>query len=151
MSNVFSATFQNISVSAVQDVFEINAPSTRSVIILSAHVGQLTDTTDATAEHLRLNWQRSTGSSGSGGGTITPALLQGSGSAGSTVERNNTTQATTLTLLESHVWNTLAGWFYNPVPEERIIVNASARLVLSLPAAPSAAINVCGYIRFMEA
>jgi hypothetical protein len=48
--SIFSASFSAVAVSAVQDVFELVAPSTSSVAIRSISLGQYSDAGDAQAE-----------------------------------------------------------------------------------------------------
>ena len=92
MGLVYDAAIEAVSVSAAQDLWEVLAPSDAALLIHSISVDQSSDTD---SEMLRLTSSRVTGAptSGSGGGTITPTpVVPGAAAAGSTVERNNTTQ-----------------------------------------------------------
>lgn len=145
MPRVYSAVFAGVAVSVAQDLFELNGPATGVVEILSCRLGQTSDYGNAEAEGLRIGIHRSTGASGSGG-TIpiarphNPADTAFSGQ----VEANNTTVATTLTQILADVWNVQAGWLYVPIPEERIIMAPSARIVFKLPVAPADPITMSG-------
>jgi len=149
MFRVYSATFEAVTVSAAQDFFELNAPATGACVLLSASIGQYSDPGDAEAEMLRMQIKRSTGTSGSGGSTVTArphevllAVFPG------TVDANNTTVATTTTVVRAETWNAQVGWLYQPTPEERLTVAPSGRLVISLPAAPADALSMSGTMTF---
>ena len=55
MTRRYSATFDNIAVTAAQDVFEIATPATTGCTLLGVFLGQTTRQGDAQAEMLR--WQ----------------------------------------------------------------------------------------------
>ena len=149
---IYSAPFDNISVSVAQDLFEIAVPSTAAILLLSAKIG-LADT--ETNEQLRIVLKRGSGAmtSGSGGGTITPVPHNGKfASSSCTVERNNTTLATagTITDLDADGFPTQGGWVYLPTPEERIWFGPSTWAILRLVNAPGAAMNMSGRITWGE-
>lgn len=149
MGRMYVATFTAISVSAAQDLFEVNAPSTAAVLIHEVRFGQITDVGDANEEQLRVSYLRGYSTSGSGGATVTPAQMFASAAFGGTVERNNTTVASTgspVTLLTS-VWNTRTEFLHIPTPETRPVLAPSARFVVRITA-PSAAITMDGSIVF---
>lgn len=151
MSRMYSANFDAVAVSAAQDLFELNAPADAVVVLHSVRLGQSSDAGDSEAEMLRVLISRSTGSSGSGGSTLTARAHEtGTASFGGSVESNNTTQATTTTEILADVFNIQAGWLYCPTPEERIVLSPSARLVIELPAAPGDSITMSGTITFEE-
>jgi hypothetical protein len=153
MRGVYTASFQAISISAVQDVFEVAAPSTASVRLLSIRMGQsgTADFGDAEAEGVPWNITRYA-TSGSGGGTVTPvAHSPGDTAFGGTVERNNTTQGGTPTVILSSVWNIQTELLWLPTPEEQIIVAPSGIIALEFPVAPADALSTCyGSITFEE-
>lgn len=149
MGRVYTASFSAIAVTAIQDIWEVNAPATSIVVIHSIRIGQTSDYGDAAAEGLGLELSRSTGTSGSGGATVTPRPhLVGSAAFAGTVERNNTTQATTTTVILTDTFNVQGGWLYLPAPEERIIIPPSGRVVLELPAAPADELTMYSSITF---
>jgi hypothetical protein len=135
---IFTATFSAVAATAAQDVFEIVAP----------------DAGDAAAELLSVLLIRAYTVSGSGGSSVTPANISGHSAAiaaGSTVEANNTTVANTgtpITLL-ADAWNVQVGWRYLPLPEERIILEKSQRLVCRITA-PADSITLNGTLVFEE-
>ena len=149
MGRRYAASFTGVSVTAVQDLLELNASSTGAVVIHSIFIGQSSDAGDTEAEMLQIEISRSTGTSGSGGTTLTArALESGFAAFGGTVEANNTTQATTTTVLVSETFNIQAGWFYRPTPEEKIWLSPSGRVVIELPTAPTDAVTMSGTIVF---
>lgn len=150
MGRMYSAAFTDVAITAAQDLFEINAPADAVVAIHSIHFGQRTDYGDTQAEGASILIQRAT-VSGSGGTTPTPAPHQvGDPAFGGTVEANNTTLATTLTLIQSYAFNLQAGFYYQFTPEERIYISPSGRVVISLPNAPADSITSHGTVVFEE-
>lgn len=151
---MYSALFNNVAVSAAQDIFEIVAPSTAMVVVHSCFLGQVTDYGDAASEGLRVQFIRGHTGSGSGGSTVTPVRLGGNNypTAASTVEANNTTPASggSPDTVFIDVFNIQVGWQYIPPPEQRIYVRPSERLVLNLPTAPADAITMSGTLIFEE-
>ena len=71
MGRVYSAVFEGVSVSAVQDFFELTAPSAAAVCIHEVHI---TQDSDETSQQLpvRILLVPATITSGSGGSTLTP-------------------------------------------------------------------------------
>ncbi len=97
MSRIYSVTFENVSVSAAQDLLQIKGASNKMLRILRRWVGA-TDTTIPTGQMLRLRERvlPATVTDGSGGSTPTPAKHdQGDAAASFTALANNTTPATT--------------------------------------------------------
>lgn len=114
------------------DLIELAAPSTMALRILSAHIGQASDYGDAEAEGLVAILARAA-TSGTGGSSATPAKHSNGDPASSvTAELDNTSQAGTQTTILQEGFNLQLGWFYNPTPDEAIIVPPSGILVLGL-------------------
>lgn len=117
MGLVYTVSFNAVSVSAAQDLFEVTVADDKPVKVLGLVVGQYSDVGDANAENLNLKISRGWGTSGTGGSNPTPAAVLASNTvAGPTCDANNTTVASTGTevVLWSDVWNTQAGymvWF----------------------------------------
>lgn len=151
MGRIYVATFEDIAVSAVQDLFELVAPATGVVVVHRCEIG---NESSETSEQLAIRMVRGYTVSGSGGGAVTPVPLQsGDPAADSTVERNNTTVANTGTAvtLGRRTFNLVGGgWLYEPTPETRIVLAPSERLVFHLPVAPSAAVDLSGELVFEE-
>jgi hypothetical protein len=137
---VVDTGFQSIG-TAAQDLVEILCPADAVMIVHSVNIDQTSEYTAAEAEKLQITYKRARGSytSGSGGGSVTPALLEyGDAAAGITAERNNTTQASAgsggLDTLFTDVWDVLAGYDFTPIPELRLIFSPSQALVISVSA-----------------
>lgn len=157
MGRVYSVSFENVSVSAAQDFFEIGPASDKPVAIHGFCIGQggVADIGDAAEELLRLQIIRGHSTSGSGGSTFTPAPMNPNDTASgdTTVEINNTTIASAGTgvALATHTFNVRAGievWY---PPEARPQASsANTTIVLRLLAAPADAITLSGTIWFEE-
>ncbi len=157
---VFSAVFTAVAISAAQDLFELVAPSDSRVRLLEIDLAQYSDFADAQAEILPVNIYRGYTVSGSGGSTVTPTNINPYGRAtGATVERNNTTVATTSgSLLWATGWHLQAGFIWRP-PEDmprgldpfrrHILLKPSQRLVIRITA-PADSITTNGSILFEE-
>lgn len=148
---VYTATFDNVTVSALQDLITITAPSDAAVVILEGELSQQNDYGDAEAEGLRITLNRYA-TAGSGGSSVTPRPHHvGFPAAGSTVTRNNTSLGGTATLLVSRNWNIQMPLFHIPIPETRWTISPSGVFAITLPAAPTPdAIIMSGWITFVE-
>lgn len=97
MSRVYAVTFENVSVAAAQDLFELTPADDKPVRILGlqlANVGGAADAGDAQEELWRLAIIRGHTTGGSGGSSFTPVPLDPSdAAAGFAAEINNTTIA----------------------------------------------------------
>lgn len=153
MGRFYTASFDNIGVSAAQDLWGIATAATTSLILHGVIVGQSSDYGDAAAEGLRILIIRGATTVGSGGSAVTPSPNPpGGAAASSTVRRNDTTAATggsPLTMV-ADAFNIQAGYQLWLPPEVRIIVAPSSRLVVNLPAAPTDVIQVSSTIFFEE-
>ena len=154
--HVYSANFGGVAVSAAQDLFEILAAAGVPVIIHSIRIGQSSDAGDAQAEMLRVQVSlvNAVVTGGSGGSTSTSrAHSPASPAASTTVEANNTTQATSSTTIDPIIedtYNVQAGWLYLPTPEERLIVAAGTTLVVESPDTPTDPLTMSGTVTFEE-
>jgi hypothetical protein len=147
----YIATFDAVATTVQTDLFEINAPSDRSIIVHEIGVSQSSDFGDAQAEILKLQLLKGYSTSGSGGSAPTPAALQGSATASTAIEANNTTVATTGTpkVLLQDSFNVALPYIKLWTPETRPELKASERLVLRLPA-PADSLTLNGYVIFEE-
>lgn len=147
---MYSAVFEEVAVTAAQDLFEIVAPSDATVIVHGVTISQSTDAGDTESEQLNILVHRAS-TSGSGGSVITPRPLQaGFPAAGSTVEANNTTQGTEGNQIHAECFNVMAGWVWIPTPEIRPVISPSGRLVVELQTAPADSLTMSGTIYFEE-
>ncbi len=97
MARRYTVAFENVSVSAAQDLFCIIGASGKMLRLISVAVGA-TDTSLPTAQMIRLRTRflPATVTNGSGGSTPTPQKLDpGDAAASFTAHANDTTPATT--------------------------------------------------------
>lgn len=150
---MYTAQFSGVAVAAQQDLFEVVAPSDAVVVIHQIVLAQSSETGDAQEEGLLVQLKRGATTSGTAGTTVTPVPLQaGFAAAGSTVEANNTTKATsgTIVTLHSEAWNIRAPWMWLPSPELRIVVSPGIRFTVELATTPADSITMGGTIYFEE-
>lgn len=150
MGRVYTVSAVAAGHTTAGDIMEIIAPSDAVVVLHSAFFGQTSDAGDAEAEMLRVQIMRAT-TGGSGGGTPTARPHElGDAAFGGTTESFNTTDATGLTVIVDQAFNVQSGFFYEPTPEERIMISPSASLVLFLQLAPGDALDVLVSMTFEE-
>ena len=150
---LYSANFNDVTVTAAQDFFELNVPSDAVVALMEIHLSQQTELGDAQEEQLNILVKTGATTSGSGGTTPTavPRSL-GDPAFGGTVEVNNTTKASTGTIV-THMaewWNIRIPYDKIFTPESWIMVSPSARLTIELVGAPADAVDISGWILFAE-
>ena len=157
MGRLHIAQFNEVAVTAAQDLFEIAAPATGIVKIHSWSILQNTDVGDAQDEILRIETVRGDGTvtSGSGGSTVTAQPLDNGDTApGSTVEANNTTRMVVgtgvLDTLEQFGWNVRVGLEKIYTPETMPVVSPSDRWTLALDDTPADSITMSGHVIFEE-
>jgi hypothetical protein len=152
MGRIYTAVFQDVTVSAVQDLFELTCPATGMAVVHSVRVGQITLLGDANAGMLEIGLTRRTAGGSGGTGGITPSPHhEGGPTCGLTVDINHTTtddSGATVVLLD--VFNIQAGWLYVPTPEERVWIPPSGILSVELHDAPASATSMSGSITFEE-
>jgi hypothetical protein len=155
---VYTVTFENVSVSAAQDFFEISPADDKPITILGLsldNVGGTADAGDAQEELLRVLIRRGHTVSGSGGSAPTPRPTKDSvdTAAGFAAEVNNTTIANTGTThdLDAFGWNVrvpLMRWF---PPEMRLGASqADTTIVVRLLSTPADAISMSGTLWVAE-
>ena len=150
MGLIYTATFEEVAVTAVQDLFQITAPSDATVMIHSFYCSQSSDAGDSESEQLNILIHRGS-TDGSGGTTITARPMQvGFPAAGSTIEVNNTTQSTEGNIIHAESWNVMAGYQYRPTPEEKVYISPSGRLIFELQTAPADSLTMSGTLVFEE-
>lgn len=151
---MFSAVIDEVTVSAVQDLFHLKAGAGSPIIIHSLAISQR-GMTAAEALRVRLKRQTGTVTQGSGGSTSTPKFLgPTSVSSGVTVHANDTTQASagTIDTLVADTWQLLNGLIWIPVPETRITIAAGTGFIVDLATAPSVSstMKVSGTVKWEE-
>ena len=155
MGRMYAVSFENVTVSAAQDFFEVSPADDKPVLIHAVYLSQSSDTGDAAEELLRVTIKRGHTTSGSGGSAFTPVPLTSSAgaAAGAAAEINNTTIASagTAAVLHAETFNVRAGWQYIPTPEARPGASqANTTIVVRLEAAPADALSMAGTLIFEE-
>jgi hypothetical protein len=150
---VYAATFNDVTVTAAQDFFELNAPSDAVVELLEVHLSQQLEVGDAMEEMLNILVKTGSTTTGSGGTTPTavPRIL-GDAAFGGTCEANNTTKATGGTIV-THLarwWNVRVPFDVIFTPDTTVFINPSTRLTVELVGAPGDTMDISGEIIFRE-
>lgn len=150
MGRMYSAVFEEVAVTAVQDLFEINAPADSVVVLHSCVITQSSDAGDSEAEQLSTIFHLGS-TSGTGGSAVTARpLALGDAAFGGTIEANNTTQSTEGNILHAEAFNVAIGLHYIPTPEARIVISPSDRLIIELQTAPTDSLTMSGTIIIEE-
>lgn len=153
--NIFAVTFAAVSISAIQDLFELTPADDKPLEIVGLFLSQtgVGDVGDAQEELLRIQIIRGHTTGGSGGTTPTPVPVKRlAAAAGFAAEVNNTTIASAGTAVTIHedafnVRSGYANWW--PDGTEPDASQANTTIVVRLPAAPADAITISGtlYVR----
>lgn len=146
---IYRIPFVDIAVTAVQDFFEVVSASTKVTVIKELHLYQSSDVGDAAEEMLRVAIKSGSTTSGSGGASVTPVPSNlGDAAFAGTAERNNTTQATSGTIVthEAFAFNIRAGFVRIFTPEVEIVLAPSARATVELLAAPTDSLTMSGVL-----
>lgn len=154
---VYTVPFENVSVSASQDFFELSPADDKPVKFLRlklSNVGGTADAGDAQEELLRLSVVRGHTTSGSGGSAPTPnpSNSTADAAAGFAAEVNNTSIATTSgTTIWTDGWNVRVPYDYVFIPEERIGASqANTTIVVRLLSTPADTLSVSGTLTVAE-
>lgn len=150
---VYTVNFFEVAVTAQQDLFEIVAPADGVVELLEIHLSQHTEVGDAMEEGLSIALKSGQTTSGTGGSAPTAVPLSLSDAAfGGTCEVNNTTKASTGTIVTHRVfdWNVRVPFDVIFTPETTKILAPSARMTIELATTPADSITVSGYVVFKE-
>ena len=150
---MYGCAFDAVAVTAVQDLFELLAPTNATVRIHQLDLFQTTDLSDAQEEVLRLRIRQGQTSTGSGGstGTAVPNDFDDSAS-GATVKLNNTTQASGGTIVVDDLW----GWNIRMpltriwTPECQPRIKGGRRATIELVGAPADSITISGNLVWSE-
>jgi hypothetical protein len=150
MGRAYAAVFEEVAVTAAQDLFEVVAPADATLKIRSVTITQSSDAGDAQAEMLPILIHEGT-ATGSGGSAVTPSPLSpGDAAFGGTVEANNTTQSVEGTFIHAEAFNVQIGFYYLPPPENQFEVSPSQLFIVELQAAPADSLTVNGTVVFEE-
>lgn len=153
MPRMYSVSFAAVAQTAQVDFFEIVPGTNQSIVLHSVYITQSTEYGDAQDEMLGIAIKSGSTTTGSGGSTYTAVPLDFSDAASAaTCKINNTTKATSGTIVTHHAdaFNVRAGWAYRPTPEERIIVKGARRLTVELTNTPADSVTFSGTLYFQE-
>lgn len=153
MPRTYAITFENVAVSAAQDLVQVKGATGKTVRILRQWVGA-TNTTLPTAQmvQLRSRFLPTTVTDGSGGSTPTPRPLDpGDAAASLTALVNDTTKASssgTATILEEAGVHIYSGYDYQfPKPP---VIGPSQSFVFELLSTVSGTVNMSGGVLVEE-
>jgi hypothetical protein len=148
MGRIYSVSFTDVAVTAVQDLFQIEAV-TVPAIIHAIYVSQITDVGDANAEALTIRIRRVTDALTNV--TAEAQMDTGDAVALADLNVNDTTQLVTgAQTLHAEGWNIAMPFVYLPPPELRIVVKVGDALTVDLATAPADSITVNGTMYFEE-
>ncbi len=142
---IYTMSFSNVTLSAVQDMLAVYAGSSKIFAVLSVNIGQVTGTSVAN-QRIRLRYLPVTVTAGSGGsaGTLKPFV---SGDAAPTITGriNDTVQATTngtAVDLWDDQWNIINGFLWvPPIPSRPPVIGISGAFIVSLDTAPATIVS----------
>lgn len=154
---VYTVSFDNVSVAAAQDLWELTPADDKPIRILGwnvENVGGTADAGDAQEEFWRLSIVRGHTTSGSGGSSPTPQPVKGADTAaGFTAEANNTTIASTSgTTVWTGGMNVRAAPNFVWFPDEAQIdaSQANTTIVVRLLSTPADAVSMSGTLWVAE-
>lgn len=153
MGRIYTAQFTDVSVSVVQELFEITTDSNTVVKVHKFGFFQTSDFGDIEEEGLLIVMKSGQNNSGSGGSVVVPVpLSSGDPLFLGVVEANNTTIAAAGTIVTHYAW----GWNIR-MPFEEIFtpecqpeISPGERLTFELLNAPADPITMSGHIVFEE-
>lgn len=152
MGRIYTAQFNGQAETVAQDAFELVAPADSVVIVHSIELSQSTEVADAAEEMLTVTLKSGQTVSGSGGATTTPVPVNfGDAAAGAACETNNTTQASTGTIVTHAAWDwNIRGEFIKIwTPETRPVLSPSRRMTVDI-SAPADSVTFSGTLIFEE-
>lgn len=148
MSRVYTVEFENVSVSAAQDFFEVTPADDKPCVFKGLFLSQISDVGDAAEEILRFRIIRGHTTGGSGGTAPTPTPVKRSDTAaGFAAEVNNTTIASLGSAVNVHsdAFNIRVGYqLWWPDGCEPEVTQADTTMVVRLMAAPADAVTMSG-------
>lgn len=150
MGIMYSASFEEVNVTAAQDLFELLVAAAAAVKVHQVTITQSSDAGDAQAEMLPILIHRGT-ATGTGGTTVTPSPTNiGDPVYSGTVEANNTTQSAEGTFIHAEAFNVQIGFYYMPTPKGQFWIPPSGFFIVELQAAPNDGLLMNGTILFEE-
>ena len=154
MGRVYATVFENVAVTALQELFAIEPGTDATVKILSFHISQLLDVGDTEEEMLRLKLIRGHTTDSTTGGTANETPIETGGAAATYVGGINRTGGAingTPVDLFAGMFNIRVGIDHVFTPEQAPTVNAGdGSIVLRLMANPTDSLTMSGTIYVEE-
>jgi hypothetical protein len=152
MSREYSVQFNNVAVSAVQDLLAVYSGSGMAFEVHSITLGQISASAVGNLR-VSLKRMRATVVAGTGGSAPTVQKLNdGDAAATVTARANDTGQATATTtaVLHADVYNVVNGYQWIFPPDDRPVFQPSQAAVFSLDTAPAGAETMSGTMVIAE-
>lgn len=155
MGRVYAVTFENVAVTASQDLFMVAPADDKPVKLLGLTLSQSTEIGDAMEEMLRIKVIRGHATVGSGGSSITAVPCNPIDTAsGATCRSNDTTIASTGTAVDllADAFNVRSGYQFWWTPETAPTCSEASgvRFVVRLMANPADSVTMGGTLYFEE-
>lgn len=153
MGRVYTVSFTSVAVTAQQDFFEIVAAAGRPFRVLSLSLSQSTEVGDAAEEALSVIIKSGQSTSGSGGSAPTPVPTNATdAAAGFTAETNNTTKASTGTIVTHYPENWNIRQPFNLIFPDRMQLEIAGgrRMTVELATTPADSITISGSMAIEE-
>jgi hypothetical protein len=154
IGRIYTISFSKISVSSVQDLWNVAATSSMAFELHSINLGA---EGVSAAEEVTISISRLTATvtNGTGGSSVTPASISPTQTGATVTARRNdsTTRASTsgsTTNLFYDTWQLTNGYIYQWAPEDRLQFSLSQNMIIGLETAPAASHNVSGSITVAE-
>lgn len=153
MGRMYTVTFASVAATVQQDLFEIVAAAGKNLRIRALYLSQSSDVGDAAEEGLSILIKSGATTSGSGGSSPTPVPVNVTdAAAGFTAEANNTTKASTGTIVTHHAedWNIRVPFQLILPPEMCVELTGSRRLTVELATTPADSLTISGTLYVEE-
>ncbi len=145
---MYSVGFTDVAVTAIQDLFQIEA-KTIPVVLHSIVISQNSDVGDSAAENLTITIKRVTDAVGNV--TAEVKLDQRDAAALANLNVNDTTPLTTgVETVHAECWNIAIPFIWMPPPELRIKISPDDAVTVNLPTAPTDSLTMSGVMYFEE-
>jgi len=149
MGRIYTVQFTGVAVTAQQDLFELTAAADKPIRIHEIGLSQSTEVGDAQEEGLSILLKQGQTTSGTGGTAPTPIPRDvDDAAAGFAAEVNNTTKASTGTIVTHYAWNWNVRVPFQVIftPETRPYAKGQRRLTVELGTTPADSITMSGYM-----
>ena len=148
MGRMYSVSFEDVGVTADQDLFQIEAV-TNNVVLHACYISQNSDVADAESENLTIRIRRVTDALTNV--TAEAQLDLGDAAALADLNVNDTTPFTTgAANIHVECWNIAQTWVWLPPPELRIVMQVSDVVTVNLVANPADSLTMSGTLYFAE-